>query len=153
MSSKMLPARRAVSLLILILLFAGVQLAAGQEAGKTWEDASTGLMWTVEDNGVDLNWNQANAHCEELTLGGQSDWRLPKLEELEGLYDRSLKKQYKTREPINVQAGNVWTGSKNTLGDAWMFNFGYGGSSISPTGGGGCGVVGRTLCTRGGKGK
>jgi hypothetical protein len=138
--------RRVMSLLVIILLYAGLQTAIGQDSAKTWEDSSTGLTWTVEDNGSDMNWNQANSYCESLNLGGHTGWRLATLEELEGLYDRSLKKQYKAKEPINLQSANVWTGSKNKLGDSWIFNFGYGGSSIA-SGGGGCGTLGRVLCT------
>jgi hypothetical protein len=148
MSLKKYFAHRVPSLLLIVLLYAGVQAALGQESAKVWEDPSTGLMWTVEDSGTDLNWNQANAYCEELTLGGHSDWRLATLEELEGIYDRSLKKQYKAKEPINLQSANVWSGSKNKLGDSWLLNFGYGGATISSGGGGGCGTLGRALCTR-----
>jgi len=148
MSLKKFFDRRVISLLMIILLYAGVQTAMSQESAKVWEDSSTGLMWTIEDSGSDLNWNQANAYCEELTLEGHTDWRLATLEELEGLYDRNLKKQYKAKGPINLQSANVWSGSKNTLGDSWMLNFGYGGSSVSSGGGGGCGAVGRALCTR-----
>ena len=148
MSFKRFFDRRAISLFIILLFFAGVQMAIGQDTSKIWADSSTGLIWTVEDNGSDLNWNQANAYCEGLTLGGYTDWRLATLEELEGLYDRNLKKQYKAKGPINLQSANVWSGSKNSLGDSWILNFGYGGSSISSGGGGGCGALGRALCTR-----
>jgi hypothetical protein len=147
MSLKRFFDRRAISLLVIMLFYAGIQIAIGQETAKVWKDSSTGLTWTVEDNGSDLNWNQANAYCEGLTLDGRTDWRLATLEELEGLYDRSLKKQYKAKGPINLQSANVWSGSKNSLGDSWMLNFGYGGSTISSGGGGGCGALGRALCT------
>jgi len=103
MSFKKRFAHRVLPILLIVLFYAGVQTAPGQEPAKVWEDPSTGLMWTVEDSGTDLNWNQANAYCEELTLAGHSDWRLATLEELEGIYDRSLKKQYKAKEPINLQ--------------------------------------------------
>lgn len=153
MSLRKCYAHRPLSLLPIVFLYAGLQTATGQESAKIWEDPATGLMWTVEDNGTDLNWNQANAYCEELTLGGYSDWRLATLEELEGIYDRTLKKQYKAKGPINLQSANVWSGSKNKLGDSWLLNFGYGGSSISSGAGGGCGALGRALCTRKSAGK
>lgn len=147
MSSKRFFDHRLISLFIILLISAGVQTTISQDSAKTWEDSSTGLMWTVEDNSGDLNWNQANAYCEDLTLEGHTDWRLATLEELEGLYDRNLKKQYKAKGPVNLQSASVWSGSKNSLGDSWMFNFGYGGSSLS-SGGGGCGTLGRAICTR-----
>ena len=139
---------RVISLLMIFFLYAGIQTALSQDSAKIWQDSSTGLAWTVEDNGSDVSWNQAYAYCEGLTLGGHRGWRLATLEELEGLYDRNLKKDYKAKGPINLQSANVWSGSKNNLGDSWSFNFGYGGSSISSGGGGGCGALGRALCTR-----
>jgi hypothetical protein len=135
-------------LLVIILIFAGVQIAVGQDSAKIWEDSATGLSWAIDENGSDVNWNQASAYCKGLTLGGFKDWRLGTIEELEGLFDRNLKKQYKAKGSINLQSANVWSESKNTLGDSWLFNFGYGGSSIASGGGGGCGAVGRALCTR-----
>ncbi len=148
MSFKCFFDRRVVSLLAIVLFSAGMQTALCQDSAATWVDASTGLMWTVEDSGADMNWSQADSYCEGLTTGGHTDWRLATREELEGLYDRSLKKQYKAKGPINLQSANVWSGSKNDLGDSWLLNFGYGGSSISSGGGGGCGTLARALCTR-----
>ena len=50
-------------------------------------DPQTRLMWTIEDNGSDICWKQANAYAKRLRLGGYSDWRLPTIEELEKLCD------------------------------------------------------------------
>jgi hypothetical protein len=55
-----------------------------------WVDPSTGLMWTWKDNGTDLNWRQAMKYCRDLRLAGYSDWRLGKIEELNGIYDKSV---------------------------------------------------------------
>lgn len=139
--------RLAVSLSMMILFYTGIQLAIGQDSPEIWEDSETGLIWTVEDSGSDSNWSQAKNYCESLTLGGHTDWRLPTLDELKGLYDRSLSKQYKAKGPINLKGASVWSETRNKLGDAWSFNFGYGGTTLSPTGG--CSASGRTLCTCG----
>ena len=56
---------------------------------STWTDPATGLMWTGKDNGSDVDWNQADAYCSNLQLAGYSGWRLPTIEELEGIYDAS----------------------------------------------------------------
>jgi hypothetical protein len=54
-----------------------------------WVDPSSGLMWAGRDNfGRDLNWRQATKYCRDLQLAGYADWRLPAIEELEGVYDR-----------------------------------------------------------------
>ena len=50
-------------------------------------DTKTKLMWATKDNGSDIGWQDANFYCENYHGGGYKDWRMPKLDELEGLYD------------------------------------------------------------------
>lgn len=44
-------------------------------------------MWLRRDNFADVDFDQANQYCRNLTAGGFSDWRLPKIEELQPLVD------------------------------------------------------------------
>ena len=55
-------------------------------------DTRTNLIWAAKDNGSDINWKDAKAHCENYRGGGYTDWRLPTTEELAGLYDESKNK-------------------------------------------------------------
>jgi hypothetical protein len=55
------------------------------------KDTKTGLMWASKDNGKDINWEDAKQYCENYRGGGYTDWRMPTLEELSGIYD--LKKK------------------------------------------------------------
>jgi hypothetical protein len=57
----------------------------------TWIDPATGLMWTLRDNRSDVNWKQAAEYCRDLRLAGYDDWRLPMVEELQGIYDAGAK--------------------------------------------------------------
>lgn len=50
-------------------------------------DTRTGLMWGDSDNGEDINWPDAKKYCEDYTGGLYSDWRMPTLDELAGLYN------------------------------------------------------------------
>jgi len=43
-----------------------------------------GLMW-LKDKGVSLNQSSAIYYCDNLYLGGYTDWRLPTVAELKGL--------------------------------------------------------------------
>jgi hypothetical protein len=56
----------------------------------TWTDPATGLTWAGKDNGLDVNWHQASAYCSNLKLSGLSGWRLPSVEELQGIFDPSV---------------------------------------------------------------
>jgi len=54
-----------------------------------WIDPSTKLMWTAKDNGKDVGYRGAVKYCRHFRLGGHSDWRLPTLKELQGIYDKT----------------------------------------------------------------
>jgi len=55
----------------------------------TISDASTGLLWQKADSGKGINWNDSLGYCEDLTLAGSSDWRLPNAKELHSIVDYS----------------------------------------------------------------
>jgi formylglycine-generating enzyme required for sulfatase activity len=54
----------------------------------TWKDSETGLEWQCESPGQ-MTWPEAQEYAASLTLDGKGDWRLPTLEELESLLDRT----------------------------------------------------------------
>ncbi len=55
----------------------------------TVTDETTGFIWTQADNGSGIEWKDALAYCENLTLAGNSDWRLPDVKELQSIVDYS----------------------------------------------------------------
>ena len=48
-------------------------------------DHVTGLTWQRHDDAIKRTWREAVAHCENLSLAGYSDWRLPTKKELQSL--------------------------------------------------------------------
>jgi hypothetical protein len=59
-----------------------------EEYSKIWTDPATNLMWMKEDSGGDGDtWQQANDYCRTLKFAGNADWRLPTIDELQGIYD------------------------------------------------------------------
>ena len=58
----------------------------------TISDNATGLMWQQVDNGNTYDWENALLYCENLSLAGYDDWRLPNAKELHSIvdYTRSL---------------------------------------------------------------
>jgi tetratricopeptide (TPR) repeat protein len=52
-----------------------------------WRDPSTGLIWTKRDTEDQVNWNMAANYCRNLRLSGYGDWRLPTINELQGIHD------------------------------------------------------------------
>lgn len=53
----------------------------------TISDRSSGMMWTRDDSGRGMNWQQALGYCEGLTTAGHHDWRLPNAKELQYIVD------------------------------------------------------------------
>ncbi len=45
-------------------------------------DINTKLMWEKKNNTNKFSWAGAGSHCDSLTTGGYSDWRLPDIKEL-----------------------------------------------------------------------
>jgi hypothetical protein len=61
----------------------------------TVTDSATGLMWTKEDGGIGMKWEEALAFVQEKNSEnhlGYDDWRLPNAKELQSIvdYTRSL---------------------------------------------------------------
>jgi hypothetical protein len=96
-----------------------------------WVDES-GLTWTRGDNGKGgLRWPDANAYCDALQLGGESDWRLPAVEELERVHDPSgqATRKLSLRSPLSLSEGGDFAWSSSTKSGylaKWSFNFAQG---------------------------
>lgn len=93
----------------------------------TISDTETGLMWISKDNGVPINWFDAKKYCQDLNIGGYSDWRMPTLAELATVYDPNEKNKngYHIISLISTTAQSCW--SSETRGHtAGRFNFTYG---------------------------
>jgi hypothetical protein len=100
-----------------------------------WTDPATGLTWTTEYNESSVTWNQANDYCSNLRLGGFSDWRLPTIDELQGIYDPSIDipGQSSDGEVVirhvkgNLKlSGNQWSSAyKKSWGVEWSWVFSF----------------------------
>ena len=103
--------------------------AAGEEARKklgfiikkdgTVSDTETGLMWAAQDSGSGLSWQDAKSYCDNYRGGGFSDWQLPPLSALRGLYQSGVR--YSQEKPIKIDS---WCWSSETRGsEAAPFSF------------------------------
>ena len=107
------------------------------------KDSATGLMWQDEpiteaektayknntNNGKAGNWNYAKAYCENLTLGGFSDWRLPNIYELTTLIDNTKSSDpYVINGIENIASNLYWSSTTyaSNSSDAWGVGFNYG---------------------------
>ncbi|WP_457592374.1 cadherin domain-containing protein [Hydrogenimonas sp.] len=81
---------------------------------------------TQDDNACyDTSGDTAATYCEELTLGGYSDWRLPTAKELDGIVDYG--RSHPAVDPIfqHTESYYYWSSSTSTsyTGGAWQVGF------------------------------
>lgn len=98
-------------------------------------DKETGLVWAKTPDSTTRTWQQAIDYCTTLYLGGRLGWRLPTVEELGSLIDRSNTGNIKlpVGHPfLNVQSYYYWSSSSyEGTGYAWS---GYMGSGFVSNG-------------------
>jgi uncharacterized protein (TIGR02145 family) len=102
---------------------------------NTIKDERTGLMWANRDNGIGINWFDAQKFCKEFRGGGYDDWRMPTFNELVQLFDKS-KPPYKMNCPgvsdiytshlLHLTCCMVWTIEEHKNGKAACVHFNYG---------------------------
>jgi|SRR6185369_3428710 len=108
----------------------GKPLAAGSRAKAiALLDKKTGLMWAAQDLAGRHNWADANKVAAEAGIAGFDDWRLPTIEELESLRDRTL--YGPAADPaLSLQSDWYWSSTPDASSPsdfAWYvyFSFGY----------------------------
>jgi len=119
-----------------------------ERAKGYWTDPKTQLMWTVGDAGADVRWEAAVNYCRDLLVDGRSGWRLPEIDELEKVYDwmsggslvPSIQVWTDTTPTAVRLAMVIWTATKQSSGDPWVFKVFAGHRD------GGAHNAGRVLC-------
>jgi len=105
-------------------------------------DNNTKLMWqdNSEVKSNHTSWSEAISYCENLTLGGYTDWRLPNKNELMSIVDYSksslsIKSAFQNSSYSNYvydynSYSNYWSSTTyaNYTSSAWGVNF-YGGNT------------------------
>lgn len=93
-------------------------------------DTKTGLMWQDDVIGSDMNWNTAITTCENLTLGGYSDWRLPNIKELKSITDKARANPAISPNFTAIVSSNYWSFTTNSsnYSSVWVGNFYRGGT-------------------------
>lgn len=88
-------------------------------------DTQTKLMWQDDAIGTTVTWEAALQRCEALTLASYSDWRLPSINELRSIIDRSKKGPAIVDGFTNSRSYHYWSSSsvKDYEYNAWRVDF------------------------------
>jgi hypothetical protein len=89
-------------------------------------DSTTTLMWQKADDNTQRNWNDAVTYCNNLSLGGYADWRLPSKVELHGLNNSSVFNQIQGTPFSQVgdqYFGGYWSSTSFETDYAWHVFF------------------------------
>jgi hypothetical protein len=105
-----MPGAAALAALAILAMTAAPHGTA-EEASAVGTIVIDGLMWAVRSNGQNVEWEPANAYCENLELAGYTDWRLPTLEELESVHDPNDAENGFIRRPLVLEDCCLWSSS------------------------------------------
>ena len=101
------------------------------QGNGTVYDYDTGLTWQQQDDGATKNWATAGTYCQNLSLGGKSDWRLPNIKELSSIVDYRKPSPGPTISRVmfpNTHSLSYWSASSDVANssDAWRVSFNTG---------------------------
>jgi len=93
--------------------------------GDTVTDNATGLIWQQEDDNTERTWADAGTYCDGLTLDGNSDFRLPTIEELVSITDKQISNPSINAIFTNTNSSGYWSATTGASGtsDAWYVYF------------------------------
>lgn len=114
--------------ILLILIGFSVLNADFIKTGDIVKDTVSKLEWQDDAISTALTWTAAIGHCENLTLGGYSDWRLPNINELKSIVDRSKDSPAIVNGFVNTGSTYYWSSTTNegSRDYAWIVEFNSG---------------------------
>lgn len=94
----------------------------------TVSDQGTGLMWQQTNDENRYVWADACQYCEELALGGYTDWTLPDLHQLSSIIDTHYSPTINTNFFKGTKNVGYWSGSTYAVNtdNAWLVSFNNG---------------------------
>lgn len=104
------------------------------------------LRWLRRDNGSEVDWHQAKAYCDGLSLEGHDDWRLPTIQELRTVHDPRANGRFKLVSGIELTGCCPWSSTMYDSSSAWFVEFFEGESNAQRLGS--THLAGRALCVR-----
>lgn len=92
-------------------------LVAQDEEDHGWMDPRTGSTWMPWDNNKDVTWSEAQSYCGSLDFDGHNEWRLPSIDDLEGIYDPNAPGYL--AGPLERSSDWLWSSTHSSWGGNW----------------------------------
>ena len=113
---------------IILLLIFGISILQCDFVKSTnvVKDNLSKLEWQDDTVGLSITWQEAVTKCETLVLNGYSDWRVPNINELRTIIDRSTSAPAVNSIFANTKSGTYWsstTYNDSFLTEAWIVSF------------------------------
>jgi len=117
-----------MKIILLVLLLVSLADAKFIRSGYVVVDSSSSLEWQDNTTPVKKSWKGAIDYCENLSLGGKNDWRLPNINELLSIVDDSKYNPAINSSFINFTSSYYWSSTTiaNNSSHAWNIDFNYG---------------------------
>lgn len=114
-----------MKIIFLVIAFFTFLYGDFTRSGDVVRNNHSELEWQDDTIGTTKKWRDAIDYCSTLTLGGESDWRLPNIIELKSIVDRSRQNPAIVPEFLNTDSNQYWSSttydSDKTL--AWIVVF------------------------------
>jgi len=85
----------------------GKKMSFKDNGDKTVTDLNTGLMWQQVPSSNSFSWQEAVDYCNNLELGGYSDWRIPSCKELFSISDFESGWPYLNTSFFHLASGQI----------------------------------------------
>ena len=88
----------------------------------TVTDTGTGLMWQYPGTSTEMTWEEALNYCENLSLAGHTDWRMPNIKELSTLVNTG---RYNPSFYLSPESNSYYWSSTTDIFISKTFNTGF----------------------------
>ena len=130
MSKRLVQIRFILAVILCVTILSPVTAGADDRfvdnGDGTVTDTKTDLMWAQTDNMGHINWHDARLYCENFILRGYDNWRMPTIEELQTLFDDSLKgyeticgQKVRSAPQVELSCGFVWSSEVRSESDRY----------------------------------
>jgi len=116
------------NILILLLISGFIANADFSRSDDIVTDNIRDLQWQDNIVGDKMDWEDAINYCKNLNLGGYYNWRLPNINELKSIIDKSKSKPAIVSGFNNTSFDYYWSSTTHNeyTNNAWMVYFTYG---------------------------